>query len=146
VAGRARLRIPERRGDAAYFARLRDRLGGCPEVGEVEVNAVTGSVLVHHRGDLRAILAFANEASLFAVDSSLPSEVPLAVRLRAEAVAADSGLRRLAGGAVDLWTALSLGLFGLACLQAARGRLLGPASTLAWAALTAIRRAQRDGS
>jgi hypothetical protein len=146
LPGRTRIRVPDRRGDPRYFDRLRQRLGGCPEVLEVRVNAITASVLLHHRGDPAPILAFAAAASLFVLDPSPPRGVPLAVRLGAEAAAADAGLRRLAGGEVDLWTALSLGLFGLACLQAARGRLLGPASTLAWAALTAIRRAQPGGS
>src|SRR5689334_17759009 len=49
--GRVRVRIPERRYDAQYFAAVRELVSAWPGVESVEVNPVTAGVLVRFAAD-----------------------------------------------------------------------------------------------
>jgi hypothetical protein len=57
-------------------------------------------------------------------------------------------LRRLSGGGIDLGALGLIGLVTLAAVQLQRGHVLGPASTLLWAAVGLLRMspAARDHS
>ncbi len=46
--GRKRIKIDEKRGDAAYFATLEKELAGCQGVVAVETNPLTGAALISH--------------------------------------------------------------------------------------------------
>jgi len=123
LPGRTRLRIEEKRGDAAYFASLSAALATLPGVEQVSAAALTGSLVVRHEPPLEAIAATARAAGLFVVDAaSAGATVPVP-----DSPAAGAGL-----AARPLLVA---GLVGAAVWQFSRARLFPPAITLLWYAL-----------
>jgi hypothetical protein len=143
LPGRLRLKIPEKRGDTAYFTRLAEQLPRCPGIVRVDGKAHTGSLLVLHAPATRAadIDAYAERHGLFSL-----TDRPAAPRrtLRQHASGGvdvlDRGLSAASGGVIDLASAVLLVLLVLAARQAARGQVLAPAFTLLWYALELIAR------
>lgn len=121
VAGRMRLRLPDHRDDAAFFALLAQRALMLPGVVGAAANPATAGLLLRFRGTEEALLAAAAKDRLFraAVPASAP-RTPTAAQLAPVGAAA-------------------LGL--LAALQAARGAVLPPAATLLWYAGSLFRSA-----
>lgn len=141
--GRARLRLPSAKGDAAFFRRLEEELRKCAGVTDVKVNARTGSVLVRHGGDLDVVARHARAQGLFELreqDEQAPrtdeargglsrhartlEDIEKAIR------DADASLRRRTHGAVDL-QALAFGaLLGGSAYQLVRGKFLPAGGTM----------------
>lgn len=117
MPGRSRLRIADRRGDAAFFASLATALSGIPGVHKVDVTPLTGSVLIQHGGPLSNIGSKARNARLFSI-----GEAPGA-RVEASAFEFDPKLL------------LAFALVGGALWQMSREKILPPAITLLWYAL-----------
>jgi hypothetical protein len=109
--GRARLRVPERRGDAGYFSSSAARLAQFEGVLAVTPRAVTASLVIEHEGDFAAIAERARALGLFALEPAPQEENP-AARLAAPRLAAVLG--------------------ALAVVQLLRQRVLPPAVTLLW--------------
>lgn len=143
--GRMRIKIPGRRGDSSYFARVEERFAQCPGVQRVAVNALTGSILIEHATDQAAVGQFAESNDLLTLQAD-PKVVPLAATLRAGVAHLDTRVRRAAGGALDLWSAMSIVYLALACIQLFRGHSVGPATALLWTALSAIRLASENAA
>jgi hypothetical protein len=168
VAGRTRLRVPARRGDNSYFARVAGALAVIPDVRSVRVNPGTASILVHHAGSPQKFAEPAREAGLFRLTGPRPHRrrqigprpriAPLSV-----VAAGLAGLgaiqlvrSRVAGSATEhLWGAYqasrTLGipsavatLAAIGAVQLARGRVLSPAASLFSYALTAGAFARRN--
>ncbi len=114
MPGRARLRIADRRGDAAYFASVSKALSAIAGVRAVEVAPMTGSVLIQHSGPLARIGVAAQDAQLFVI-----GEAPRAPRETAEF-------------SIDPQVVAALALFAAALWQMSRERFLPPAITLLW--------------
>ncbi len=142
AAGRVRIKVPGRRGDSGYFAEAERWFGQCPGVRRVVVNPLTGSILIEHESDTAAILDFAETGDVVSLKPQ-GEAVPLAATLRESAVDLDRRLRRAAGDTLDLWSAASLIFFVLACIQLMRGHYMGPATTLFWTAVAAMRMSAR---
>ncbi|TLG77565.1 HMA2 domain-containing protein [Methylocystis sp. B8] len=114
MPGRARLRIADRRGDAAYFASVSKALSAIAGVRAVEVAPMTGSVLIQHSGPLARIGVAAQEARLFVV-----GEAPQITRETAEI-------------SIDPKIVAALALFAAALWQMSKERVWPPAITLLW--------------
>ena len=136
VPGRLRIKVPSKRSDAVYFAGIQDELSGCPGVLKVEVNALTGSVLLVHAGEPDTVGRFGEERDLFRLAAAPPSP-PLRERVSDSVARLNGGISLLLGGPVDWRTCAVLGLVGLGLVQLARGQILAPAVTLLWYAATA---------
>jgi hypothetical protein len=161
MPGRVRFRAPTKRGDPAFFEAVETGLRKCPVVDALTTNARSGSVLVHHRGDLRAVAAFAAEKDLFELDREVrgmapasdvaPGADPLSL---VAASFAGLSLYQLArggnlGGAVEnFWNSynarrtlngqwMSLVLLAAGAYQLVNGQLLGSATSLMFHAATA---------
>jgi len=119
VTGRIRLRLPAHRDDAAFFAMLAQRALMLPGVLGAATNPCTAGLLLRFRGAAGALLAAAAKEGLFrATLPATPPPTPSAAQLAPVGVAA----------------------FGLlAALQAARGAVLPPATTLLWYAGSLLR-------
>lgn len=141
MPGRARFRIDRKRNDQRYFDSVADRLRDMPGVTHVETNASTGSVLVHHEGNLDNILdkMFGNSELGKLVEIVLTSP-PVARRLRSEIEVLDNAVQRFSGGDLDLGMVASFGLLGLAALQLFVGLQVSGAVSLAWYATELARR------
>lgn len=141
MPGRARFRIDRKRNDQGYFNSVADRLGDLPGVSRVETNASTGSVLVHHEGNLDNILdeMFGN-SELGRLVEFVFTAPPVARRLRSEIMVLDNAVQRFSGGNLDLGMVASFGLLGLAALQLFVGLQVSGAVSLAWYATELARR------
>jgi hypothetical protein len=130
IPGRMRLRIPERRGDPAFFTALEQRFGEATWLRQVRTNRRTASVLLLYAGAAADdVAAFAKEARLFAIEPA----PPLAPR----------GTSALGGRRPHpLWLAAA-GFAGLGLYQAARGQILGNAVESLWHAYALKRTWQR---
>lgn len=114
MEGRTRLRIPARRGDAAFFASVATALSTIAGVHHADVRPLTGSILLQHGLPLAAVAAAAEQARLFKIaDGTSMPPPPQAAPIDAK------------------WV-IGVGLGVVAVWQLTQGRILPPAITLAW--------------
>jgi hypothetical protein len=139
IAGRTRLRVPERRGDAAYFAQVQRALAGQQGVEQCDVNPATASILIEHSASLEALAEYAAQAGLFRLGNLTPEILPGRIRVRLGLRRLDQELTRASNGELDLATLTGASLLALAAVQLLRGQVLAPASTLLWYALATVR-------
>lgn len=133
---RLRLRTATRCTPEA-MKRLADQLARVTGVVRVTARPNTGSVILSIDRAPAAVLdaiAAAGVARVVAPDKAPPVGQVLALGL----MQADMDLRKRTDDALDLRTSLALLLIGAAILQAVRGRIAGPASTLAMAAFSLL--------
>lgn len=136
LPGRARLRIAARRGNAAWFQDLADRLRAYPEVTAVTISPASAGLLVHHLGSLSQVTEEAERNGLFLVER-LDAESPdTATELRGKMAAFGRWMDMTTGdgGAVPAVVFVMLVVGGVT--QLARGNVLAPAVTLFWYAAT----------
>ena len=147
TSGRARLRLPSVKGDAGFFARVKDELRRFAPVEDVHVNARTGSVLVHHSGAFEAVARHAHERDLFDVEEQYPASdaappSPTAARatvhVRSFLVHADETIRRQTKGAVDLRLVTFAALLGGSAYQLVQGKFLPAGGTMLAQAMTVL--------
>ena len=136
--GRTRFKIPARRRDAQYFATVEQQLPKAPDVERVQVNPITGSVLVHHHGPAEALYTYAEKNQLFRV-STLADRASNLLRQRGRSL--DRQLRELTGEYLDVRSLTFIMLVSIGLVQALRGQFAGPALTIFWYAATLL-----DGS
>ncbi len=67
MAGRIRIRVPSKKGNAAYFTAVKEALSACVGVEGVEVAPFTGSILVRCHGPTEGIIGWAESQGLFVV-------------------------------------------------------------------------------
>lgn len=135
LPGRLRLKIPEKRGDQAYFARLAAQLGEDRHIGQVRGNARTGSLLILHPPAIVAADLIARSERLglvFPAQRLVPVRQSLFEYVSAGVKVCDRRLASVSRGFIDLPSAILLGLLILALRQAARGDILVPAFSLLW--------------
>ncbi|SDF93272.1 hypothetical protein SAMN05216241_103220 [Limimonas halophila] len=126
------MRVPARRGDAAFFRTVEDTFDLCPDVEVAEANARTGSVLIHHTADADTVWHFAAKQGLFVREGAGEAAGGATNRLVADARRIDSWFKDTSDGDFDLATVISVSLLGLAVVQVLRGQIMAPAITLAW--------------
>ncbi|MCS6940383.1 MAG: hypothetical protein RMJ55_05955 [Roseiflexaceae bacterium] len=148
---RVRVRIPARRGDAAYFARIERELAACRRVMFVEANPLTASVLLRYSGTDDDLRRDGVDLELFAIEETPPAANPVLNAAAARIDQLDRVIQRSSNGSFDLLEVVFVGLVGASIVQTLRGQALGPASTLmahalAILALHRARRAERDSS
>lgn len=132
--GRARLRLPSVKGEAAFFERLARELCDCTAVTSVKVNASTGSVLIRHQGALDAVLSQARERGMIEMVSIEPAGDPLA-DLREKVREANDSLRRRTKNGADLRSLAFTALLGGSAYQLLRGAFLPAGGTMLMQAL-----------
>jgi Heavy metal associated domain 2 len=140
LPGRTRFKIPERRGDHAFFHEISELLRKFPSMQKVESNPLTGSFLLLYSGDIDSEpmqAALDALAEIFELEVSAP---PVARKLPADVVDVDQAVQRFTHGALDLSTATALGLLVLAGVQLLRGQQPVIAVSLAWYATELLRR------
>jgi len=129
--GRLRIRIPAKKGDSGYFSSLKERFGQFPGIRRIDVNPVTGSVLVFHSIDLKAIdprvlAEYAEVGGLFKIDLA-PRRGPSAPEIISETYHNANGkVKQFTDGGIDLPTLAFAGLVGTGLFQIGTGNLGGP--------------------
>jgi Heavy metal associated domain 2 len=139
--GRTRFKIPARRRDEEYFSTVERELRSAPGVAGVEVNPITASVLVHHRGPVEAVCAFAEKKQLF--QASATPERPHDLLLQRASVV-DSQVRHVTGHSLDLRSLALILLMSTGLVQLLRGQFAAPALTVFWYAATLYTLSERD--
>jgi hypothetical protein len=126
-----RIRFPSQRGNQEYFADLQKALSGYEGAEAVEVNGLTGSLLlVGDELDLRSVLAFGEENSLFTVEKAADKPRQRPEHLPGKIVKPLQGLHhamgQFTGGNLDLSGLVFLLLLGTGAYQIARGNFGAP--------------------
>lgn len=150
TSGRLRIRIPSQKGNAAYFASLKERFSSFPGVQKIEVNPLTGSVLVLHTIDLnkidfKMISEYTEQSGLFLFEQSNHSAGTVSQKVVETFQDANRKVEKFTGGEVDLPTLSVVGLLGVGLLGMARGRTAAPAWHVAfWYALNIFLNSQKN--
>lgn len=142
LAGRVRLKIPQKRNDEAYFEAVADAFADCEAITQLQLNPQAASLLIQHgSAPFSDIAAFAASAGLFALvaqdDPDLPAVEHASVAGLSSLVASqlDHKLADLSAGRIDVRSALFVAFMGLTIHEAAKGHVMAPASTFLWRAI-----------
>lgn len=76
--GRLRIRIPSQKGNLSELKSHGDQFAACPGVLSIEVNPVTGSILLIHQTTVSAIAEYARSKNLFSLEEQKGPKVPSA--------------------------------------------------------------------
>jgi hypothetical protein len=138
IRGRLRIRVDGRRGQAEYFARVKERMLACRGLTHVEVNPSTASILILHDVDVETIAGYAEQHALFVLTAASMDTVVIQQRAAEGLGDLDRFFKALSGGTVDLGSVLFLLLVGMGMAQVLEGQVMVPAVTLFWYALTSL--------
>lgn len=128
--GRTRFRVASKRREAAYYAKLAEHLQRLNGVGQVDVNPVTGSVLVHHQLPLDQLVERVHEESLFQVKDGPPQHLRDILRERFSSF--NDGISRLTESRLDLEDLALSVLIVVGLRQMLAGQIATPALTAFW--------------
>jgi hypothetical protein len=132
MQGRMRFRIPSRKRDEGYFASLEQHFGSCDMVEAVEVQPLTGSLLLVHHGSAHDLVEYAQAHNLFTLKESVHMQKPVSSTLQKAFQHADDWLQNRTEGSYDVKEVALVGLLAVAGIQMLRGQFLGPASNFVW--------------
>ncbi|HVP79314.1 MAG TPA: hypothetical protein VMV04_15625 [Thermodesulfobacteriota bacterium] len=145
--GRLRLRIPSKKGDGLFFQSLKDQLSTLSGVERIDVNPVTGSILLVHSIDAEKIAQFAREKGLFETQwgstktSYLHQEVTKAFNIL------DERTKGFTGGGINLGAMASLALIAAGTYQVFRGNFAAiPWYTAYWYGLNLFLKSKAGGN
>lgn len=150
AAGRLRIKIPSKKGEARYFSSLKERISALPGIQKIEVNPLTGSVLVLHslparEIDFKVLSEYTAAGNLFNLQTGNGAGKPVSDKIAEIFTGADKEVRNFTKGELDLPTAAAIGLLGVGLVQAARGKQTGIAWHAAfWYALNIFLNNQRN--
>ena len=129
LSDRLRLKIVEKRRDAAWFDEVAASLEQIPGVIQVESRPLSGSFLIRHEPD-DLLEQRLRQSGLFQFSDPTPPSAPVLDTLTDVVSRSDQALERRTGGRTNLRSLLILVLVALAILQTLRGRILVPAASL----------------
>ena len=139
IAGRLRLRLPERKGDALFFAGLAESVRALPGVIEARPSPLAASLVVEHEVVPREQLdAALTSLGLGLIEGEPAAEPPLQA-LAGSFAEVERELRSVTGNATDLRTLGFLALAAAGLVQIVRGQPLSAASSLLWHAAELLR-------
>lgn len=145
IQTRIRIHIPSKQRDVAYFAVLGDKLSKCAGVDHLQVNPLTGSLLMLHHIDVPAISRYAEENELFKLVPIAPS-APVSAQIASHFSALDQRLQLFSGGKIDLSSTAFFGLTMAGLFQLLRRNIWPAGLTLLWYAASVLpkRYSRRD--
>lgn len=121
--GRVRIKIPSRKGDREYFTGLKERFSGFEGIKTIEVNALTGSMLVIHDLDSERIAGYATANNLFNLQGANAYPRRLQQRVSETFKGMNTQLVALTGGEIDIGGLAFLLLLGAGIYQMSVGNL-----------------------
>ncbi len=124
---RIRLRVPSRKGDPDYFARIQAYLETLAGVTGVETSALTGSLLLLCPGSASVVLEALRGGTLLTLRESPRVRRPLATRTVEGFREVDAWVERSTGGELDLPSLALVGLIVAGIGQILRGNFTAPA-------------------
>ena len=146
TTGRFRIRVPSKKGDAAFFQSLKELGGNFPNIHEVSVNPVSGSILIKHSLDPAIMQELARTyfpEQAKQIDS--PSS-NIHRQVTETYTQVDNKIKKFTGGEMDLGTASFGALLIMGIYQISRGNLMAPAwYTAFWYALNIFLKSKPKG-
>jgi hypothetical protein len=122
MAGRLRIRVPSKRGDADYFRLVKEALSAVEGVERVEVAPLTGSVLLCSRAAAETLIESARAQGLFMVKEEPEVRgTVLSDSISAGFASMNDRVKTLSGSGFDLPGLVFLALVGAGVYQIARG-------------------------
>ncbi len=145
ISGRSRLKIPSRKGDLHYFETLKDQLSKCGDIEKIDVNPVSGSVVVY-TPDIEKIAEYARNRKIFDLKNNGHNKSDLHSSVSNAFKAVNGKIRSLTGGDMDLADTVFLALLGLGIYQISRGNFTAPAwYTAFWYAFNIFLKSKNKG-
>lgn len=146
IQGRVRLKIPSKKGDLLYFKNLKDQLLRFNGIERLEVNPVSGSILIH-TSDLEKIAEYARDKNIFALKNNRPRFTNIYFTVSKIFKDTDRKVRGITGGDMDIAGLAFISLLGLGIYQISRGNFAAPAwYTAFWYALNIFLKSGNKGA
>jgi hypothetical protein len=125
---RVRFKIPEKRKNLAYFADVVSAFSKHQNFKEIQVNPLTGSILlIDEYIDLEALLNYASINEFFTVEKKITRQVvPLSHRIVQPIKFSNTFIERTTGGFLDIPGIAFLALMGTGIWHLAKGNLKAP--------------------
>ena len=139
LPGRKRVKIDEKRGDAAYFAALEKELAGYRDLIAVETNPLTGTVLISHATEDTRLWDYAGEHELFRLEKHETAiHTPPRPAVTGGTGTAEHKSYVKSGRSSDIRRLIFLGLMGMGVVQAVKGNIAIPAIGAFWYAFSIL--------
>jgi hypothetical protein len=123
TTGRLRIKIPSRKKDQAYLTGLKERLSGCEGIETVDVNPLTGSILINHKVNSETIAQYALANDLFSLKGIASFPAGLQRRISGTFKGIDTQLKTFTGGEIDIGGLAFLVLLGAGIYQLSIGNI-----------------------
>lgn len=141
IPGRARIKLPARRGDGLFFSRLEDFLRRCPGVAEVHSNSRAASALIAfaEHGNLDRLATYARKHRVFRLDHHPPPLKTVGEQFSARMHEVNQWISTGSRGHLDAHSVFFLLFLALGVKQLWRGNIMQPAIPLLWRAVEILR-------
>jgi hypothetical protein len=120
---RVRIKIPSKKGDRNYLTALKERFSGFEGIETIEINPVTGSVLIIHNSDMRTIAEYAMVNNLFILKGIDSFPAGLQQRVSGAFKSINGQLKTATGGEIDIGGLAFLVLLSVGVYQISMGNL-----------------------
>ncbi len=143
--GRVRIRIPEKRGNNQYFAKLKNKFMSHDGIHDTKINTAAASVLILSNLSKESVLNFAKENKLFEISvktekskitAALKNTKPKrnyesgVVRFAKQIHKVDTAIQHSTYGMLDLTSIVFFSIAGMGIYQIARGHILASGTSL----------------
>lgn len=124
---RMRLKVVPRRGDLPFFDAMAEKVSTAFPDWAVEVNALTGSMLVSGEGlTPQKLTEFGRGEGLFEMETAVDAKHSLALSVTEPLHSADRQIKELTGGRIDLPGAIFVFLLFFGIIELIRGNWRTP--------------------
>jgi len=145
TAERLRIRIPSKRGDAEYFNWLKEQFSSLKGIKKLEVNPLTGSVLIIHNSNKESLMEYAMANNFFSLKGLDSYPTGLQRRVSETFNGFNTQLKELTDGELDIGGLAFLILLGAGIYQISRGNITAiPWYAAFWYALSIFLKAKPD--
>lgn len=146
ISGRARLKIPSKKGDFDYFKSLKEQISKCGGIETMEVNPVSGSILIIHTLNIEKIAEYARDRNIFNLKNNRPVSANLRFTVSKTFKDINGKIKGITGGDMDIADIAFLTFLGLGIYQVSRGNFIAPAwYTAFWYALSVFTKTGNNG-
>jgi hypothetical protein len=145
IPRRLRIKIPSKKGDMYFFGDMYKQLAACEGIERVEVNSLTGSILLIHTVDAGKIAEFSQHNNLFTIkDTKLyGKQTYISQKISEKFQDINHKVIVSTKGFANIPDLMVLTLIGLSIFQISQGNFIAPAwYTALWYAMNIFLKAQ----
>jgi ABC-type uncharacterized transport system permease subunit len=149
IPHRLRIKIPSKKGNTSFLSSVKDQFVGLEGIEKVEINTVTGSILLIHHLDSRTIADYAVNHDLFRIEDPETEYKQTVISRRISETFKDLNKTVTAStkGFANVPDLLVLVLIGLSAYQISQGNFMAPAwYTAVWYALNIFLKSQPESA